>query len=300
MKKLLLVVFLLVAWFSDGATIKFYTDYPNTPTPLGSDFLLFQRNSSYVNSSQSQALATWFSNPTFTGNVLGGVYFGDGSGLTNIFTAATNTTIVTITNNTFVNTNIFISTSNAFFDNSITTNAFITNLTVNVITNTTLIVTNVTIQQPGGATNLNLTPLAVMYTDVNDAESSIPNASGILTNNGTGGIGFTTKIQFDEIDANLAYLTNFFTGLTNYNSLGTDGNGLLTLGSGAVTNISITNAYIQNLTNNTFVNTNLFISTSNAYFNNIYSTNTFFDTNFTQSLAAGVPEVRTVPPVEPD
>lgn len=139
---------------------------------------------------------------------------------------------------------------------------------------------------------------------------------------------------FQEIDAQTAYFTNYFTFLTNSQYLATDGNGkvikgpglpatnvLLSAGdnvvfttnldgtiviAGSATNVTtvttnntfvntnvfistsnsffnntyITNLYTVNNTNNTFVNTNLFISISNAYFTN----NTFINTNFSTNL----------------
>lgn len=79
------------------------------------------------------------------------------------------------------------------------------NITVN-----NLITTNVTVEQPGGYTNLNLTPNAVMKTDARDAESSIVNAVGVLTNGGTGSgdIGFNNIIQLAEADAGVLIVTN--------------------------------------------------------------------------------------------
>jgi hypothetical protein len=72
-----------------GATIKLITDYPNS-IPVDSDFLLLQRNSSYVSSAFSQVKTTLFTSPQFTGsgsidgNFTAGAFFGDGSGLTGI------------------------------------------------------------------------------------------------------------------------------------------------------------------------------------------------------------------------
>jgi hypothetical protein len=210
----------------------------------------------------------WFSTITFT-NISS----------TNI--TVNNLSATYITNFLEYSTNLFVTTNitdvsyvtNLFVDNSI-----ITNLTVNNVTNNIFNTTNVTINYPGGLTNLNLTAKTVMWADQNQAVSSVANALGILTNNSAGDVGFSTTLSLTEIDALNFYPTNLFTGLTNYNLLGTDANGLLTLGSGAITNISVT------ITNNTFVNTNLFISTSNAYFNYLYATNTYFDTNFVTNL----------------
>lgn len=252
--RILVVLALLFLVFNcDGATIKLYTDYPNTATPLGSDFLLFQRNGSYVNSAQSQFLASWFTSPNFTGTptvtgnlVVSGIYYGNGIGITNINATGTNASFTYITNFTL----------------------FSTNISVQYLTNNTFITTNVTVEFPGGLTNLNLTPNSVMYSDANDAEASIPNAIGVLTNNGVGGIGFSSSLSLTEIDALNFYPTNLFTGLTNYPVLGTDGDGKLILGNN-VTNLNVTNITVQTLYASTNFSTNFYSSTSfitNLYF----------------------------------
>lgn len=257
---------------TQNITIHFFTEAPNS-VPIGSDFMLFQRNQSYVNSSVSQMKQDWFNNPVFSGN--GGIqgvwtavsFVGDGSQLTGINFSGTNSVINIITNVTFANSNIFT--------------------------------TNITVQAPGGFTNLNLTPKTVMYADVNDAESSIPNAAGVLTNNGSGGIGFSQSLSLSEVDSINFYPTNLFTGLTNAPLLSTDANGKLQNGSPlAATNVTFiaganltftTNVdgsiviassgtiTVTTVTNSTFVNTNVFISTSNAFFNLVYVTNLYSD-----------------------
>lgn len=238
MKKYL---WLLLVPLCVGATIKLFTDYPNS-TPVSSDFLLFQRNGTYFSSAQSQFLPVWFNNPVFTGNgsingafnvggtltvggavITGVTYFGDGSGLSNVASQ-------------------------------------------------------------------------VYLKNINDNGTNETFWSSIFN-------GIST---FQEIDATSAYFTNLFTFLTNAQYTATDGNGKLiagtglpatnvllsaganivfsTNGSGAITISSSGTNVITTITNNTFVNTNTFISTSNAYFNNLYVTNFYGDTNFTTNV----------------
>jgi len=217
MKKIISAAVILVT-LTVCAKIILYTDKPNA-VPVDSDFFSLQRNSDYISASVAQVRGSWFNNPVFTGTV---------TGITNI-------NFITVSSTTNINN----------FD-------FTTNLIVN-----NEFVTNITVEVPGGFTNLNLTPKTVMWADVNDAEGSIPNASGVLTNNGTGGIGFNNKIQLDEIDALNFFPTNFFTGLTNYSVLGTDSNGLLTLGS-STTNLTVTNLTVTTIYASTNFSTNLF------------------------------------------
>lgn len=243
-KPVLAVIGVLLALCCMAATnfvIHFYTDFPNS-TPISSDFLLFQRNNNFVNAAQSQYLPSWFTSPQFTGTpvssgnfVVNGIYYGNGLGLTNVNASGTNSSFTYITNFTLYSTNILVQN----------------------ITNNTFITTNVTIEFPGGLTNLNLTPNSVMYSDANDAEASIPNAVGVLTNNGVGGIGFNNKLSLTEIDALNFYPTNLFTGLTNYAVLGTDGNGLLILGT-STTNLTVTNLFVTTVYAQTNFSTNLF------------------------------------------
>ena len=137
--------------------------------------------------------------------------------ITNLFsqniTVTSNAFFNLATNNVFVNTNLTILTSNSFFN--------------------TTYATNLTIVVPGGETNLNLTPLSLVQSDINDAMASVPNGSGVLTNNGSGDFGWFpstsltgayignnggsgTNINlygvtaFDELDVDNAYLTNLF------------------------------------------------------------------------------------------
>jgi hypothetical protein len=242
MRKLLLLMLVAVGLPASAATIKFFTDYPNS-VPVGSDFFVFQRNQSYINASVSQVKGDWFNNPVFTG----------------VVTGITNISFITVSSTT--NINQFDFTTNLFVNNSY--------------------FTNVTIEQPGGLTNLNLNPKTVMYADVNDAEASIPNASGVLTNDGAGGIGFNNKIVLDEIDALNFFPTNFFTGLTNYSVLGTDANGLLTLGS-STTNLTVTNLTVTTIYASTNFSTNSFFVSGKG--NTLIITNTLFVTNGISAL----------------
>lgn len=267
MRKLVLLVVVLAFTIPSFAAVKFFTDYPNS-VPVGSDFFVLQRNQSYINASDSQIKGDWFNNPVFTGNgsiignwVIGGIYYGNGLGLSNITALATNTYFQTITNNTFVNTNVSflnIVTNNTFintnvsFLNIVTNNLFVnTNVSIlNIVTNNQFITTNITVNVPGGITNLNLTPSSLMQSDVNDAEASVANGSGVLTNNGAGVFGWaalsglggnfvlanngngtnTTNwgvSTFQEVDAQNFFPTNLFTGHTNAVLLKTDANGLL-------------------------------------------------------------------------
>lgn len=284
-KTLTLSVVVILALFSVAA-IKFFTDYPNS-VPVGSDFFVLQRNQSYINASRDQVKNDWFNNPAFTGNgsisgafgvggfetvggnlVIGGIAFGNGAGLTNITSSGTNASFTYITNTILYSTNINSTTITNVTLNS-TTNI------LNYITNITLVTTNVTIQAPGGFTNENLTPYTFMFADKNDAESSFPNGTGVLTNGGAGNgdVAWTMTLKLTEVDVSNFYPTNLFTGLTNIATLGTDANGVLTVGSSTVTNLTITNLYAEIITNNTFVNTNTVIITGKATIKTLIVTN---------------------------
>lgn len=163
-----------------------------------------------------------------------------------------------------------------------------------------------------------------------------------LNDNGTNETFWDTVFNgtnvFQEIDAGTFYGTNFYTFITNAPFLNTDGDGKVTVGvelpatnvllsaganivfttngsggiqiaaSGTATittitnntfvntntiistsnaffnNTYVTNLYSETITNNTFVNTNTFISTSNSFFNNLYSTNVYASTNFSTNM----------------
>lgn len=101
---------------------------------------------------------------------------------------------------------------------------YVTNL------NTTFVITtNIIIQQPGGFQNHNLTPDALMMSDLNDFETSLANGFGVLTNGalGTGDIGWSRTLSLDLLNVTIANLTNVFLYLTNVPVLGTDTNGQL-------------------------------------------------------------------------
>jgi hypothetical protein len=284
MRKILLMAVVPLALLSVAA-IKFYTDYPNS-VPIGSDFFSLQRNQSYINASVSQVKSDWFNNPVFTGSggiqgnwrvdsfmsvggylAISGVYYGDGTGLSNLLTSATNTYINNFTNNTFITTNT------AFIQTNINNTSIITN--VSLVNNQ--YVTNLTVVVPGGLTNLNATPKTLAWWDLNDAIASIPNGNGLLTNS-SGDIGWSLSVAFDDLNVTDAYLTNVFTFLTNAAYLATDANGMIVAGTGTISNnTTIVNNFSANyITNNTFYGTNLYATTIYGATN--FSTNLYYVT----------------------
>ncbi len=111
---LLPVLVLLCLGAATVNSIKLFSSYPNS-VPIGSDFFVLQRNNDFINASDSQIKQDWFNNPVFTGSggiqgnwrvdsfasiggylSIGGIYYGNGAGLTNVpgisgnFFAATN------------------------------------------------------------------------------------------------------------------------------------------------------------------------------------------------------------------
>ena len=212
----LLALYVAVLMCLGAATvnsIKFFTDYPNS-APVSSDFMLFQRNQSYVNATVSQALGVWFNNPAFTGSgsivgnfniggtltvggavITGVTYYGDGSGLSNVANQ-------------------------------------------------------------------------VYLKKAND--------------NGTNE-SFWGQTFFQELDVTTAYLTNLFTFITNAPALGTDGNGMLILGS-VNTNFNATNITIYNsltVYSNAYISTNF---STNLYVSQAFITNLYVSTNFSTNL----------------
>jgi len=232
MKRLLTILLLLVV-VSAPSAIVYYDDYPNQPNPPDTYILSMQTGDKSVGGTPYNF---WTLNQMTAWLQLRG--FTNGSSDINIITNnsfiySTNIVVQSITNTTFVNTNTLIVTSNAFFNNTV--------------------ITNVTIKVPGGETNLNLTPNSLMQSDANDAESSVPNGTGVLTNDGAGGFGWTTIVNlvgnfidnnngngtnttlwgttiFDELDVDNAYLTNLFILVTNAPLLSTDGDGKVIAG----------------------------------------------------------------------
>lgn len=208
-------MFVFMAIPLDAATIKFFTDYPNS-VPVGSDFFVLQRNNSYINASRDQVKNDWFNNPVFTGSITG-----DGAGLTNVSSLSqtvSNFNATYITNFLEFSTNLFV------------TQEFVTNLFA-----TTEIVTN-----------LFVTNLFAL------------NGNFIFDNNGNGTNTTNWGVStFQEIGTVNFYPTNFFTGLTNFALLGTDGDGKLILGS-STTNLVATNIYVTTLYAETNFSTNLF------------------------------------------
>jgi len=219
MKKKFTIIGVVCLALLSVAAIKFFSDYPNA-TPSGTDLFVLQRGADYVNSSFSQVRSTLFFYPSFQGDgyipgqwhvgnglwLEHGIFSGDGSGITNVGGFAT-----------FV------------------TNFYTTNLFATTITNVSLITSNVVVQVPGGFTNLNLIPKSVTISDINDAQASIPNKIGALTNSGSGDFGYYNHFfpdlngsgtnetfygatHFDELDVANAFLTNASgngSGLTN-------------------------------------------------------------------------------------
>lgn len=268
----MLFAFSCVGALPPGVVGKKIPDYGNLPVPPTTYmFLISDPSGNYFNLTLGQLQAMGTNSGTLIITNLSVQYVTNlFAYLTNIY--STNLNVTWITNVTLINSNIYSTNITA-----ITLNAT-TNI-LNYITNITLVTTNVTIQAPGGFTNENLTPYTFMFADKNDAESSFPNGTGVLTNGGAGSgdIAWTMTLKLTEVDVSNFYPTNLFTGLTNVAELGTDANGLLVVGSSTITNITITNLYAQIITNVTFVNTNTFISTSNAFLNNTYITNLYGD-----------------------
>lgn len=209
-----------------------------------------------------------------------GTYFN--ISLTQLQAMSTNAGIIIVTNASFQYlTNLY---------------AYITNLYSTNITVQNLITTNITVNVPGGVTNLNLTPNSLMQSDSGDAEASVPNGTGILTNNGAGSFGWVAVAglggnyvlanngngtnttnwgvsHFQEIDAVDFFPTNTFLPLTNV-LLSTDGNGQITnVGIGSGLSLS------GNVLSETGTNTSVFYSTNfstNLYSTTAYITNLFF------------------------
>lgn len=262
------VLLMVFALSSPAATIKFFTDYPNS-VPVGSDFFVLQRNQSYINASRDQVKNDWFNNPIFTGTITG-----DGSGLTNVNNMSqtvSNFNATFITNFMEFSTNLFV------------TQEFVTNLyaTTEIVTNlyaTTEIVTN-----------LFVTNLFAL------------NGNFIQDNNGNGtNTSFWGTTYFDELDVLNAYLTNAYTFITNAQYLKTDGDGKIIRGTGlpatnvllsAGANITFTTNVdgtivitgsatniIDTSTNNLIVVTNIIVYSNLTVLQNIYA-NTNFSTN---------------------
>ncbi len=173
---------------------------------------------------------------------------------------ATNTVIQNITNNNFYSTNV--TTVNLTVQSNV---VFRGRTTMNNVT-----VTNLTII--GGTTNLGLIPNTVMKVDANDAEASIPNGSGMLTNNGSGVFGWAVIGG-----AGLTIVTNFYFYTTN-----------LYVNNSVVSNYFVTNVFNNVLVSNWF-NTNIFVTNQYSQFystnvvnNNSYISN-FYQTNIIQN-----------------
>lgn len=275
MKKKFTIIGVVCLALLSVAAIKFFSDYPNA-TPSGTDLFVLQRGADYVNSSFSQVRSTLFYYPSFQGDgyipgqwhvgnglwLEHGIYSGNGSGLTNVGGFAT-----------------------------YVTNFYTTNLYSQTITNVNLITTNVLVQFPGGFTNLNLIPKSVMYADINDAEGSIPNKRGALTNDASGNVGwydhflpdlngngtnetFYGATHFDELDVATAYLTNAVgngNGLTNFAyQYITNNSGSTTLSWGLAyrtnlaADVTIALASVSGAANSPFYQTTIYWVTNNS------------------------------------
>lgn len=153
-------------------------------------------------------------NLTFTTNADGSI----------VIDSSATITVTTVTNNTFVNTNTFISTSNAFFNIAYITNLYSDTITNNTFVNTnvvilsgkaninTLIITNTTfVNNP---TNLAATASTVAYWAADKTLGNVGNAYGILTNNGTGTVGYGWDMA---LATNLTYkYTTNIVGAANF------------------------------------------------------------------------------------
>ncbi len=258
MKKLILcIVLAALVSVCSGATVKYYSDYPNNPNPPTNYVVSLETGDKSVGGTPY--------NFWTLGQMVAWLQL---RGLTN-----GGTSISIITNNILYSTNIITTNLFAVYENI----TYATNVNLTVTSNANFnnsYTTNLTIVVPGGATNLNLTPKTVMWSDANDAQGSIPNASGVFTNNGTGGIGWSSTFSLTELDALNAYLTNAFVFITNAPYLATDANGQIIAGTGTITN---TTTIVQNfsatyITNNTAYITNLYVTT--GYVTNLYVTTT--------------------------
>lgn len=173
MKKLLLLLpllFVLVVHAQQSFTIKYIYQYPNaSQPPTNYLFLLDPGNGQYQNTSVGQ-LASYMATL---------VVFTNGGG-----TVVFNTLYTT----NFYSTNLYTSNLYSSFFTNFT--SFITNLYATTVNATTNINNYTIINNPGGFTNLNLSTNALIATDNGDNQVSVPNASGIFTNNGFGGFGW--------------------------------------------------------------------------------------------------------------
>ena len=274
MKRLLTMLLLLMVVRAPAAIV-YYDDYPHQPNPPDTYILSMQTGDKSVggipyNFWTLGDMTAWL-------QVMG---FTNGSSSINIitnnnFTYSTNIVVENITNTVSVTTNTLIVTSNAFFNNTY--------------------VTNITVEVPGGVTNLNLTPNSIMQSDANDAEASVPNGSGVLTNNGSGDFGWVpfTAISgsfiadnngngtnttlwgttiFDELDVDQAFIINLFILVTNAPLLSTDGNGQVIATSGLrATNVSYGAG--ANITFTTNVDGSVTVAASGTLSSQVYASN---------------------------
>jgi hypothetical protein len=243
--------------------IKFFTDYPNS-APVGSDFMLFQRNSTYVNATVSQALGVWFNNPAFTGSgsivgnfniggtltvggavITGVTYYGDGSGLSNVASQV----YLKNLNDNGTNETFWGVTS---FQELDVLNAYLTN-TFTFLTNAQFLKTDGNGQVQMGVELPGTNVLLSAGANIN------------FSTNGSGGIAISSSgtNSIDTITNNLFVTTN----LIVYNSLTVVSNVY------ATTNFS-TNLYFVSGKGNTLNVTNLYISAPGSLNNSNVTANT--------------------------
>lgn len=259
-KKYLLIPFALgvIALACMGAMIH---EYPATTTPGLSDFTLLDTwngaSGAYNSARLSDIRTVMFNNPTFTGTLrvngtistnefggvnvftnvqsafyFGGLFSGDGSGLTNLNVTATNvyTTNLYATN---LYTEILV-TSNAYVTNLFTTNLYTSNLFATNLFTTNLYSTNI-------------------FNDVSYL-TNIYSSNAYITNLYTSNL-FSTNLFTTNIYASNFFTTNIYTELNVASNVFTTN--LYTTNINAKT-LNVQNIYAQDaaFTNGVFIFTN--------------------------------------------
>lgn len=198
-------------------------------------------------------VTNWIQNNSYITNFFNTNIYNNDSYVSNYFTTNLYTTTI--------NTNYYaIDTRNLYVSNLFATNIVTYNEWVTYLYTTNISVTD-------GITNYSLTPNTVLRADANKRISSIPNGSGVLTNNGSGTVGY---FPLASLFANIsnAFVTNL-SGRDIYFSNAFFTN--LVAGNAWVSNMWVTNlvareAWISNL----WV-TNLIAQ--KAYISNLWVTN---------------------------
>lgn len=160
--------------------------------------------------------------------------------------------------------------------------------------------TNLTVQE--GITNASLTPNTVLKADANKRISSIPNAYGALTNNGSGVVGYDPSIvgtnEISALVSNYVYQFNATNSPVFSNAIFTNLVAENIWASNAwFTNIVAERAWISNLWATNIVTENLWASNawftnlvaerawiSNLWATNIWVTSLYSETNYTGSM----------------